>query len=245
MGSPKPPGAAEAMQVRGQRVLITGATGGLGPVLVEAFLALGASVIAVGRRRTALSELLARCQQHERLEVAECDLVDAEGVEALFNAITSKEPLDAVVHAAGGFVYAPLHEVSPAEIAAQVRLNVEASALTLRAALRVMRPRGSGRVVLVASDRATSPAPGFGIYGATKAAVVHLVETAALECAHSAVSVNALLPGIIDTPANQAAMPQSDRTGWVKPTDIANAAIWLCGPNATGVSGSLVRLPGA
>ena len=232
------------MKLDGQRVLVTGATGGLGPSLVEAFLAVGARVLAAARRRTGLDALRAAMRHHQRLDVAECDASDPAGVEALFDALERKGGTDGVVHAAGAFRYGRLAELSDDDVRTLFQTNALAAAWVVRAAVRRMVPRGRGSVTVIAADRALEPAPGVGAYGATKAAAAHLVQATALELHGTGVRVNAILPGTLDTPENRAAMPDADPTGWASPRAVARAAVWLAGTDAEGVSGALVRIPG-
>lgn len=232
------------MTLHGTRVLVTGATGGLGPSTVEGLLAVGADVVAAARRRTALDELRAQMKNHDRLHVAECDVTDALGVEALFDSLEKTAPIEGVVHAVGAFAYAPLVGVSDADLERLIDTNFVAAALVLRAALRRMIPRERGVVVLVAADRALAPAANVGLYGATKAALCHLAQAAALEAEPHGVRVNALLPGTMDTPENRQAMPEADASHWLPPIDVAKAAIHLFRPDASAISGALVRLGG-
>jgi NAD(P)-dependent dehydrogenase (short-subunit alcohol dehydrogenase family) len=233
------------LDLHGQHIVVTGATGGLGPHLVEALLACGAHVIAAARVRTRLDELRAGLAQHERLDVAECDATSATGVERLLDGVDRNGGLDAVVHAVGAFTYGPLAERSDAEVERLVACNLSSTALVLRGAVRRMVPRRSGSIVVVAADRALAPAPNFALYGASKAGAVHLVQALAEEVRPAGVRVNALLPGVIDTPDNRAAMPDADASGWVRPEELAKAAVWLCSVGARAVSGALLRLPGA
>jgi NAD(P)-dependent dehydrogenase (short-subunit alcohol dehydrogenase family) len=226
------------MDLRGKRTLMTGVTGGIGPALVEAFLALGSEVLAADRRRTALDDLRAELRHHERLDVAECDVGDPEGVEALFDAWTRGGDPDVVVHAAGAYAGGTLEETSDEDLSRVLDGNVLTAALVLRAALRRMRPRKRGSVVVVADSRAREPREDEALYGAAKAAVVHLVEAAAK--ADDGVRVNALLPGVLDT-------EESDRTGppegrRVRSADVARAAVWLASDEGGGISGACVRL---
>ncbi len=235
------------MTVHGQRVLVTGASGGLGPSICETFLAMGAHVVATARRRTALDDLRARLEHHDRLRVAECDVADAEGLSKLFDSLErpagGSGPIDSVVHAVGTFVYGDISEARPEDIARLATTNFVSTAVVVREAMRRMTPRRAGTVAVVAADRALAPAPGFALYGATKAAVAHLVVAAALEGRAHGVRVNAVLPGTIDTPANREAMPDADRETWVSPRDVAGSLLWLSSPASGGVSGALVRLP--
>jgi NAD(P)-dependent dehydrogenase (short-subunit alcohol dehydrogenase family) len=233
------------MDLHGERILVTGATGGLGPHLVEALLACGAHVVATARTRTRLDELRASLSHHERLHVAECDTASPAGVEALIEAVDARGGLHAVVHAVGAFVYGPLSERTDTEVDRVIACNLTSTTLVVRGALRRMLPRGRGRIVVVAADRALAPAPNFALYGAVKAGVVHLVQAVAEEVHPSGVRIHALLPGVIDTPGNRAAMPDADPSGWVAPQELAKAAVWLCSSGAQAVNGALVRLPGA
>jgi len=232
------------VKLDGERIVITGATGGLGPSLVEAFLAVGGTVIAVARRKTGLHDLLAELRQHERLRIAECDVTDPDGVRALFHSLDEDAPVDHVCHAAGAFAHVPVPDLADDDISRLIRSNLTATAVVLREALGRMLPRGRGTFTAVAADRALEPAPGFGLYGAAKAGVVHLVSAAALETHGTGVRVNALLPGTMDTPANREAMPDADPSTWTSPRALARSAVWLAGTDAEGVSGALVRLPG-
>jgi NAD(P)-dependent dehydrogenase (short-subunit alcohol dehydrogenase family) len=229
--------------MHGRRILVTGATGGLGPSLCEALLAVGGEVIAIARRRTGLDDLRAGLAHHERLHVAECDVSDSGGVGKLFASVTKKAPLDAVVHASGAFAWARLAEIEDAEIARLVTANLLATTFVVRESLRHMLARGAGSVVVVAADRVLSPAEGFAVYGAAKAGVVHLVEAAAKEAAPRGVRVNALLPGILDTKDNRAAMPDADASRWTSPADVARAAVFLASDDSKGVTGARIVLP--
>lgn len=230
--------------LHGRRVAITGATGALGAALVETFLASGARVVAVARLKTRLDELRASLRQHERLDVAECDLADPDGVDALFASLTGEEGLDAVVHCAGAFVHGDLIDVGSRDVARVVRSNLLASALVARAALVDMCARGRGSVVLVAADAALGPAPGMSAYAAAKAGVTHLVSSVAEELHGRGPTIHALLPGILDTPGNRLAMPDADPAGWVAMSTIARTAVYLAIPEGDGVNGALLRLPG-
>ncbi|HBQ17872.1 MAG TPA: hypothetical protein DEF51_44375 [Myxococcales bacterium] len=227
------------MQLRGKRALMTGVTGGLGPALVEAFLALGAEVLATGRRRTALDELRAGVSHHERLHTAECDVGDAEGTEALFDAWARKGAPDVVVHAAGAWVDGPIESQSDDAIERVVRDNFTSAALVLRAAMRRMRPTGRGSVVMIAASRAADPDASEALFGAAKAAVVHLVEATAKDS--GGVRINAVLPGVLDTDENRAKLPGPVR-GRVAPAEVARAALWLASDESGGVNGASVRL---
>ncbi len=233
------------MLLRGQRALITGATGGLGPVLCETFLALGANVIAVSRTRTRLIDLRSQIQtaapnQEDRFATAECDVCDAEGVAALFESVEQRGPLDAVVHAVGAFRYGAIDALGAADIRAVVQQNLLATSFVVSEALGRMKARGAGRVIVVASDRVFSPDPAFAMYGAAKAGVTHLVTAASKELRGP--TLNAVLPGIIDTPQNRSDMGDGDASAWVPPQEIAKTCAWLAGDDARWVNGALITM---
>ncbi len=230
--------------LRDLHVLVTGASGALGGTVVAALMASGARVTAVARRRTALDALRADLRHHERLNVAEGDVSAGPETEALFSAVErGTAPLDGVVHCAGTYGGGTLAEVTDADVARLVAANFTAAVNVLRASLRRMVPRAAGRVVLTGSLASEGPSPGAAVYGATKAALAHLCRSAAAEAGASGVTVNALLPGMMDTPDNRAAMPGADPARWVATESVAKVAAFLLGPSGAGVTGTLVHLP--
>lgn len=202
---------------------MTGATGSLGPSLVEAFLALGAEVLATGRRRTALDALRADMRHHERLEVAECDIGDPEGAEKLFDAWTRQGRADVVVHAAGAHAEGALEDHDDDTLRRLVEGNVLTAAVVLRAALRRMRPQKSGSVVMIASSRGDARGEDGALHGATEAAVRRLVA----DTPGRGVRVNAVLPRRVDDDETQRA--------------VVRAAVWLASEASQGIHGSWVR----
>jgi len=164
------------------------------------------------------------------------DLTDDAQVGALFDDIGTPW---AVVHTVGGFApQSPLASLDVGELDKQLTLNLVTSALVTKHALRLLQPVGEGRIVLTAS-RAATVTKGVGFsYSVSKQAVLHLVRMAAEEVAGSGVTVNAVVPSIIDTPANRTAMPKADHDRWPKIPDIAKAYLYLASPDAGLVNGA-------
>lgn len=214
--------------------MVTGAAGALGGGLVEAFADAGASVLGLDRVTPGQERQVAGADYRA------VDLADEAAVEVALD--DAADPW-AVVHTVGG--YAPagsLAELDLEGLRGQLALNLTTSAVVLKHALRRFRPEGSGRVVLTAS-RAAFQTKGVGFsYSASKLAVVHLVEMAAAEVAGSGVTVNAVSPTIIDTPANRSAMPDADHASWPTPADLAPAYLFLASPQASRVNGSVLAV---
>lgn len=231
------------MPMTGRRVLVTGASGGLGTHVVEAFLAVGAHVVASARKKTGLDALRAAMRTSDRLALAECDVTDPEMVERMFTGVERDGPLHAVIAVVGTWKGGSVADTDDATYRQLVATNLDASFFVMRAAAKRMKPRGEGSIVVIASLTAAAPSPGAAVYGATKAAVVHLVQSAAAELLGSGVTVNALLPGTMDTPDNRSAMPDADPARWTRPQDVAAVAVRLCGGDGRGVTGAAIPLP--
>ena len=237
--------------MRERRVLVSGATGGLGPAIVEAFLAVGAEVMAMSPTRTKLDELRASLDQHRRLYVIDGDATDPVAVEKVLDAAErgagmdeGPRPLWAVVQVTGAFVGKPLIETSDDDVRRLVSLNVTSAVWMVRGALRRMIPNGGGRVVCIGAASARAAHAGTAVYGATKSALHRLVESAAIEAAPHGVTVNAVLPGTMDTGANRDAMSAADRAGWIATRDVAKVVLDLAGDAGAKVNGALVSMPG-
>jgi NAD(P)-dependent dehydrogenase (short-subunit alcohol dehydrogenase family) len=222
-----------------QTVLITGGTGGLGAAVTRAFLDAGWRAVVPW----VVEEELARVDEHERLELVQADLFDAEHVARAVG--TAGPTLRALVNLVGGFdVHGRVHETPIERFETQLRLNLRPTYLTSAAALPTMLDAGKGAIVCVSSRVARQPFPGAAGYIVAKAAVLALVDALDAEYRASGIRVNAVLPSIIDTPANRRSMPDADHAKWVKPDEIARVVRFLSSDDASATSGAHVPVYG-
>ena len=216
----------------GRAVLVFGAAGALGGGVAAAFAAAGASVTGVDRMQPQGDRRLAGVSYEA------ADVADDTEVAAVFDAGAAPW---AAVNTVGGFApQRPLAELNPAELTGQLKLNLVTAALITKHALRVMQAAGEGRVVHTAS-RAGVVSKGSGFaYSVSKLGVLHLVTMAADEVRGTGVTVNCVVPSIIDTPANRAAIPDADHDAWPKIPDIARTYLYLAAPSSGLVNGAAV-----
>jgi NAD(P)-dependent dehydrogenase (short-subunit alcohol dehydrogenase family) len=216
----------------GRAVYVFGAAGALGSGLVAAFSAAGAEVTAVDR---ATSQPGSR---QDGVRYVAASVLDDNALAELFDA--GPAPW-AVVNTIGGYApRAPLAKLDRDVLVDQLELNLVSAALVTKHALRVMAPAGQGRLVHTAS-RAGVVTQGAGFaYSVSKLGVLHLVKMAAEEVAGSGVTVNCVVPSIIDTPANRAAIPNADHASWPKVPDIAQAYLFLASPRTHLTNGATI-----
>jgi NAD(P)-dependent dehydrogenase (short-subunit alcohol dehydrogenase family) len=220
-------------------VLITGANGGLGRAVTKTFLDAGATVVGVHKPGPAPVE-------HERFFGIEVDLATPEGATAAIERARSRAGrLDALIHLVGGFAGGkPVAETDDDTWKQMLDVNLNAAFYTMRAALPALLGAGRGRIVAVGSRTAVEPVATLSAYGVSKAALVALVRTVALELKGTGVTANAVLPSVIDTPANRASDPNVDFSRWVKPESIAQVILWLASDAAADVNGAIVPIYG-
>ena len=226
-----------------QTALVTGGTGGLGVAVVERFLSDGWRVAAPW---VAESEL-ERLPERDGLQLIQADLFDPEAVRQVAQAATAdgRAPLTAVVNLVGGFAAGPrVHETPIEDFEQQFRLNLRPTYLATQAALPALIEAGGGSVVCVSTRAALEPFPGAAGYAASKAAVLALVKALAREYRDDGVRANAILPSVIDTPANRASMPDADHSRWVQPREIAGVVAFLCSPDSSPTSGAAIPVYG-
>ncbi|WP_137725371.1 SDR family NAD(P)-dependent oxidoreductase [Prescottella subtropica] len=220
-------------------VVVTGGTGGLGVPVTTHLLDVGWRVVVPARSPSgALPE-------HPRLEQVRCDVGDPAQVADVVAVAANDEgaPLTALVNLVGGFASGPrTHEADPDILDRQLDLNVRTTYTMLRAVLPHLVAHGGGAIVSTSSGAAVKPFPGGVAYSTAKAAVLALAESIAVEYKKDHIRSNALLPGVIDTPANRAAMPDSTRAGWVDPVDIAKVIAFLISGDAIAISGAAIPL---
>jgi len=222
--------------------LITGGTGGLGAAVVERFLGDGWRVVVPWVAEDELSRL----PERDGLELVQADLLDRESVgAAVAVAAEAGAPLRAMVNLVGGFS-APgrVHEAPIEDFEAQLRLNLRPAYLCAQACLPHLIDAGGGAIVCVSSRAAIRPFPGASGYVASKRAVLGFVEALAVEYRDDGVRANAILPSVIDTPANRASQPDADTSKWVPPAQIAGVVAFLCSEDSAPTSGASVPVYG-
>jgi NAD(P)-dependent dehydrogenase (short-subunit alcohol dehydrogenase family) len=230
------------MTLQGKIVAVTGGFGQLGMAVVRAALDAGAQVAALDRARppadtTTLGGALALGE----LDLAESDAA----VRALDQVAARFGGLDALVNVAGTFRWETLEQGSVETWDLLYRVNLRSAVSVSRAALPHLTKRGAGRIVSIGAGAAAVKAgTGMGAYTASKAGVHKLTESLAEELKDRGITVNAVLPSIIDTPANRADMPKADFSRWVSPGAIADVIVFLLSDQARAITGALIPVSG-
>lgn len=190
---------------------------------------------------------LERVSQRDGLELVRADLFAPEDVAVAIATATREEgaPLGGVVNLVGGFD-APgrIHEVALERFEEQFRLNLRATYLVTQAALSHLIRAGGGSIVCVGTRAALEPFSGAAGYAASKAAVLSFTRSVAVEYRDDGVRCNAVLPSVIDTPANRASMPNADHGRWVRPAAIAGVIAHLLSDDFAPTSGAAVPVYG-
>ena len=219
--------------------IITGGTGGLGAAVTRRFLDDGWRVVVpwlAERERE-------RVERHERLELVQADLFD-EAAAGQVAAVAGTD-LRAVVNLVGGFAAGDRVDRTPVgDLEAQLRVNLVPAWLVTAAALPALLAAGEGAVVCVSSRAALRPFSGGAAYAIAKGAVLGLVDALDVEYRDDGIRTNAILPSVIDTPANRAAMPDADVETWVTPAQLAATIAFLCSPDSAATSGAHIPVYG-
>ena len=148
--------------------------------------------------------------------------------------------IDGLINLVGAFAPGSAVDTDAAKWQTMLSLNVTSAFLLSRAVIPHMTARRSGRLIHIAARAALEPFPGAAAYLVAKAALVSLIRVLALELGGTGVTVNGLLPGTMDTPANRESMPQADRSTWVKPESIAQVLVWLMSDETAAINGALI-----
>lgn len=226
--------------LNGKVTLITGANGGLGSAVTRAFLDAGATVFGVSRA-IADSEF-----PHPSFHAISAEIKSTPQARELALQVTRQTGrIDALIHLVGGFAGGKnVEDTEEATFEQMLDLNYRAAYYLLQAVLPVMRTQRSGAIVAIGSRTAVHPAAVLGAYSASKAAMVSLVQTVALETKNDGITANVVLPGTMNTPGNRAAMPAADPSRWVQPDHVAALLVHLVSPASAGVSGAVIPIYG-
>jgi NAD(P)-dependent dehydrogenase (short-subunit alcohol dehydrogenase family) len=229
------------MQIKDKVVLVTGANGGLGTHVTQAFLDAGATVVGVSRK---IQQSDFKSPGFTALSV---EISTAAAAKRLVDTVMARfGRLDVVVHTVGGFAGGQsIADTDDATFQGMFEVNLNSTFYLLRAALPAMRKTGNGRIIAIGSRAALEPGAGVGAYSASKAAMVSLIRTIALENKDVGITANVILPGTMDTPINRKVMPKADVSKWVQPGNIARLITWLAGDAGKDVNGAAIPVYGS
>ncbi|MGA9341766.1 MAG: SDR family NAD(P)-dependent oxidoreductase [Rhodanobacteraceae bacterium] len=226
-------------QLEGRRVAVTGAFGTLGAAVVRAALNAGARVAAIDRAKAPA----ATTRLGDAALFGDVDIADASSAARTFGDVAKVlGGIDALVNVAGAFRWETLVDGSLDTWDLLYRINVRTAAAASRAALTHFG--ASGRIVNIGAGAADKASAGMGAYAASKSGVARLTEALAEELKDTQITVNAVLPSIIDTPPNRADMPNADFERWVKPEQLADVIVFLLSDSASAITGALIPVRG-
>ncbi len=220
-------------------IIVTGGFGVLGQAVAQAFAALGDKVARVDFVANPALKIAGA------LDIGGVNLTDSDATAAALDRVVAAHGgIDVLVNVAGGFTWETLEGGSLDSWARMQAMNLTTNATITKLALPALKASGArndgGRIVNIGAGAAIKAGMGMGAYSASKSGVHRLTEALAEELAGSGVTVNAILPSIIDTPTNRADMPDADTSQWVKPEAIADVIVFLASPAARGVTGALI-----
>jgi NAD(P)-dependent dehydrogenase (short-subunit alcohol dehydrogenase family) len=224
-------------------IVVTGGTGGLGigvcRVLEGAGRRLVVTWVVERERDRAAGEL------GDGVELCEADVTSPESVGGLVERLEAEGGVWGLAHLVGGYHDGdPVAGLDLEQWDRQADLNLRSAAVVMRAVLPGMVRRGGGRVVAVSSRAGVRPFAGASAYAASKAGLIALVAAASEEVKHDGVTVNCIMPSVIDTPANRAANPDADPSRWVSPREIGQVVRFLLSPEASAVTGAAIPVYG-
>ncbi len=215
--------------VSGKTALIIGASGGLGRTVASVFEKSGAKTIT------------GNMPQGEMW----FDAAKEEVARGVLDNVEKIDDIDFLLHLAGGYEPQPFISISEeAPFNRMMRINFTTAQVMMRLVLPGMLKRKRGRVILMGARQGLHGMPGNAAYGASKAALINLAQTAAAETHGTGVTVNVIAPTIIDTPLNREAMPREDFSKWVAPEDIVELMIFLCSESGRAINGAIIPVGG-
>ena len=222
-------------------VVVAGGTGALGSAVVRELLDAGYECTVTWLVDRELER--ARAEFGDRAAFVRADLIDPEG--GADEAVAAVDDLEAVVDLVGGFASGPLlHETTWADFERMLRLNLAPAFNLARAAMPRLVERGGGAFVAVSARAALRPFPGAAAYVTSKAAVLAFIQALDADYRSKGIRANAILPSVIDTPANRADQPDADHSKWVQPAEIARVVRHLISADAAVTSGGAIPVYG-
>ena len=228
------------MSLSGKVFIVTGAFGALGQAVTACIIAHGAKLALVGKRPSPRVEHQTGVLLYSGVDLSQKDAVGAV-VERIFK---ETGRIDGLVNLAGGFQWDKLEGSTLESWDSMFRVNLLTAVVSCEAVLPYLLRGESGTIVNIGSTGAIKATCGMGAYAASKAGVVKLTEALADELKDRGITVNAVLPSVLDTPGNRADMPSADFTRWVSPKAVAEVIAFLVSDLARAISGATLPVAG-
>lgn len=224
----------------GKTALVTGANGGLGTHVTNALLDAGFAVVGLAPK------ILQSDFGHSNFTALPAVLDHLDAAKKAADAIVARfGKIDVLAHLVGGFAGgSTIADTDDATFQRMFDMNLNSAFHMLRAVLPHMRQAKSGRVIAIGSRAAQELGASVGAYSASKAALVSLIRTVAIENKDAGITANVILPGTMDTQANRLAMPGADVSQWVQPASVASLIVWLAGDAGKDVTGAAIPVYG-
>lgn len=235
-------------ELTGKVAVVSGAAGALGRAVARRLQQEQVRFALIDRNEAALNGL---CQElgltEETALIGVVDLTQKEAVDAFVaRVVATFGSVDLLANIAGGFVFSgPVHKMNVADLDSMFSINVKTAFLLSAAVARQMVTAGTrGHIVNVSARAALTGQAGMAAYCASKAAILRLTESMALELKKNGITVNTVLPSTMDTPANRASMPDADFSKWVTPDSLADIITMLCSGTTRDISGAAIPVYG-
>jgi NAD(P)-dependent dehydrogenase (short-subunit alcohol dehydrogenase family) len=233
-------------QLTGRTAIVTGGTGALGRAVTFELLTRGANVMCTYLADEELNGSLSLRQSFGgRIVFGKADVTHQSHVSKLVSKTEETfSRIDILVNVVGGFAMGPIGATGEDDWDAMMGINLKSAFLCSRAVIPVMIMNGWGRIVNVGSRPALKGSARMSAYGASKAGVLNLTQSMAEELREHDITVNAVVPGTMDTPGNRSSMPEADYSKWVPPSDVAKVIAFLSSEEARSVNGAFVPVFG-
>ena len=220
--------------------LVTGANGGLGTHVTQALLDAGFAVAGVAPK------IQQSDFNHSNFTALPATIDSLDAAKKLADAVIARfGKIGVLAHLVGGFAGGQsIADTDDATFQRMFNMNVSSAFHVLRAVIPHMRRAGAGRIIAIGSRAAEDPGASVGAYSASKAALVSLIRTVAIENKDAGITANVILPGTMDTPANRKDMPGADASQWVQPASVASLILWLAGDAGKDVTGAAMPVYG-
>jgi NAD(P)-dependent dehydrogenase (short-subunit alcohol dehydrogenase family) len=229
------------MELNGKTAIVTGGSGSVGRAVVLRLVTDGAAVVIADRVAPRQADLDALGEAASLVSFQETDLTHEASVQSLVRAASERGGPDLLINVAGGFRFGPsVEDLSEADWDSMLQLNLKSTFLCIKSVLPGMKARGYGRIVSVAARSGLKGDAMVAPYAVSKGGVILLTQSVSDEVKDYGITVNAIMPSIVDTAPNREAMADADFNKWVQPSDLAEVVVFLASDRARAVTGAAI-----